>query len=61
MKKTIRNFDLPNEIIKIANKDKEFRESWTDDRNVLDFPHPYRQRFSARLDWVKALSPRMYF
>jgi hypothetical protein len=61
MKKTIRKFDLPDEIIKIANKDKEFHETWTDDRNILDVPHPYRMAILGKVGLGKALLQRMYF
>ena len=35
-------YKLPNEIIKIANADKKFHESWHTGRNICDFPHPVR-------------------
>lgn len=38
-KKTIQ---LPNRIIPLSNPDKEFHESWTKGRNMLDIPHPFR-------------------
>ena len=33
---------LPNKIIPIPNADKEFHEKWTQKRNMLNFPHPFR-------------------
>jgi hypothetical protein len=33
---------LPSRIIPIDNPDKEFHESWTSGRNLLNFPHPFR-------------------
>lgn len=33
---------LPNNIIKIENVDKKFHETWEPNRNLCDFPHPYR-------------------
>jgi len=33
---------LPNRIIALPNPDKEFHESWTKGRNMLDIPHPFR-------------------
>jgi hypothetical protein len=34
--------ELPNEIIKIANADKKFHETWEEGRNICDIPHPFR-------------------
>jgi hypothetical protein len=36
---------LPNRLIPIPNADKQFHEKWTKDRNILNFPHPYRAVF----------------
>lgn len=33
---------LPNKIIPIKNDDKDFHESWTSKRNMLNIPHPFR-------------------
>lgn len=33
---------LPNRIIALPNPDKDFHESWTKGRNMLDIPHPFR-------------------
>lgn len=33
---------LPKRIIPIKNKDKDYHEEWTDDRDPLNFPHPFR-------------------
>ena len=33
---------LPNRIIPLSNPDKDFHESWTKGRNMLDIPHPFR-------------------
>ena len=33
---------LPNKILPILNKDKEFHESWYKGRNMLNIPHPFR-------------------
>ena len=32
----------PNELIHIPNVEKRFHEKWTPNRNMLNFPHPYR-------------------
>ena len=34
--------DLPQEIVIFENKDKKFHESWTPNRSLANFPHPYR-------------------
>ena len=36
---------LPNRIIVLPNKDKEFHEKWNPGRNMLNFPHPFRAVF----------------
>ena len=33
---------LPNKLLHLPNADKGFHESWTKDRNLADFPHPFR-------------------
>lgn len=33
---------LPQEIIAFSNADKKWHEKWTDDRDLLNFPHPNR-------------------
>jgi len=33
---------LPQKIIPFKNSDKKWHESWTEGRDLLDFPHPYR-------------------
>ena len=33
---------IPNRIIPIDNPDKLFHERWTNRRNLLNFPHPFR-------------------
>lgn len=33
---------LPNEIIALPNADKGFHEKWTDTRNKINIPHPFR-------------------
>ncbi len=33
---------LPNKILALPNPDKEFHEEWYRNRNVLNFPHPFR-------------------
>jgi hypothetical protein len=34
--------ELPDEVIHIENDDKKFHESWDDNRNMCDIPHPFR-------------------
>lgn len=34
--------ELPNKLIAIKNKDKKFHEQWSERRNPLNFPHPFR-------------------
>jgi len=34
--------EYPNELIIIPNIEKQYHESWIPDRNILNFPHPYR-------------------
>lgn len=34
--------EYPNEIIIIENVEKRFHEKWIPNRNILNFPHPYR-------------------
>ena len=36
------NGTLPNKIIKIANADKKFHETYHKGRNICDLPHPFR-------------------
>jgi hypothetical protein len=36
---------LPDRLLHLKNSDKEFHESWTGQRNMLDFPHPFRAVF----------------
>ena len=33
---------LPNKLLYLPNSDKSFHEKWTDKRNALNFPHPWR-------------------
>ena len=33
---------LPNKIIALPNEDKNFHEKWYKNRNLLNFPHPFR-------------------
>lgn len=33
---------LPRRILPLPNKDKEFHETWSDNRDLLNFPHPSR-------------------
>jgi ABC-type cobalamin/Fe3+-siderophores transport system ATPase subunit len=40
--KKIKRLRLPNELLPLPNKDKEFHETWNDRRNPLNFPHPFR-------------------
>lgn len=35
-------YKFPKELIHIKNADKKFHESWADDDDMLDFPHPFR-------------------
>ena len=39
---------LPTRIIPIPNRDKGFHETWTPDRDLMDFPHPFRAVLAAR-------------
>jgi replication-associated recombination protein RarA len=41
-KSKIDKMRLPNEILVIKNKDKTFHEEWKPNRNIINFPHPYR-------------------
>jgi hypothetical protein len=34
--------DIPQQLIAFKNKDKKWHERWTENRDPLDFPHPYR-------------------
>ena len=42
MTKVKKSAKLPNKIIPLPNADKEFHEHWYKNRNLLNFPHPYR-------------------
>jgi replication-associated recombination protein RarA len=33
---------LPNKLLAIPNRDKGFHEKWKENRNLLNFPHPWR-------------------
>lgn len=33
---------LPEKLIHFSNHDKKFHERWDEDRNMINFPHPYR-------------------
>lgn len=33
---------LPNKLLPIKNADKKFHEKWSERRNILNFPHPFR-------------------
>ena len=39
---------LPTRIIPIPNLDKGFHEKWTPDRDLMNFPHPFRAVLAAR-------------
>ena len=39
---------LPPAIIPFANRDKGFHEHWYVDRDLLDFPHPFRMLLAAK-------------
>ena len=39
---------LPDKIIPIPNKDKDFQEKWEPGRNLLNFPHSWRAVITAR-------------
>jgi ABC-type cobalamin/Fe3+-siderophores transport system ATPase subunit len=41
-KKKKKKLKLPNKIIAIPNPDKLFHEKWTETRDLLNFPHPFR-------------------
>ena len=36
---------LPNRLLALPNADKKFHEKWTERRNMLNFPHPWRGVF----------------
>ena len=65
MPKKIKKVDLPNSIIPIECKDKEdWTEKWTPDRNMLNFPHPFRGVFvglpsSGKSTYIKNIILRM--
>ena len=42
VKKKKKSQSLPNKIIPIPNPDKTFHESWSNSRNPLNIPHPFR-------------------
>jgi hypothetical protein len=42
MKKVKKVTKLPKELIVMDNADKSFHESWNENRDMLDIPHPYR-------------------
>ena len=42
MPKKKKNLRLPNKLIPIHNADKDFHETWTDNRNPLNITHPFR-------------------
>ena len=39
---------LPRTIIPFLNHDKKFHEQWTDQRDWLDFPHPFRMILASK-------------
>lgn len=39
---------LPRKIIPFKNKDKQFHEEWTSDRDWLDIPHPFRMVLASK-------------
>jgi ABC-type cobalamin/Fe3+-siderophores transport system ATPase subunit len=41
-KDKIKKDKLPNKILCISNDDKAFHEKWTETRNALNIPHPFR-------------------
>lgn len=41
-RKKKRRKPLPNELMIIENPDKTWHEKWTKNRNILNFPHPFR-------------------
>lgn len=48
------NGSLPNKIIKIANVDKKFHESYHKGRNPCDLPHPFRLCILGRVGMGKS-------
>ena len=45
---TLQGKSLPKRIIPFQNRDKEFHETWNDDRDWLDIPHPFRMILAAK-------------
>jgi hypothetical protein len=41
-KKKKKDGKLPNELLYLPNKDKAFHEKWSNSRNMLNIPHPFR-------------------
>lgn len=39
---------LPNKLIPMPNRDKQFHETWYPERNLLDFPHPFRMLLASK-------------
>ena len=39
---------LPQRIIPMPNKDKQFHEKWYPDRDLMDIPHPFRMVLASR-------------
>lgn len=48
------NGTLPNKIIKIANVDKKFHESWENGRGLCDIPHPFRMCILGKVGMGKS-------
>jgi hypothetical protein len=46
-RKALKNFKLPNKLIVIPNKDKQFHERWSKGRSLCNIPHPFRCIISA--------------
>jgi len=46
-KKKSKDINLPNQIIPIPNADKNWHESWDSNRNMANFPHPFRMLLLA--------------
>lgn len=42
------HFKLPKRIIPFPNRDKAFHETWSPERDLMDFPHPFRAVLAAR-------------
>ncbi len=57
-KHNVRRSGLPNRLFALPNRDKTFHEKWYPERNLLDFPHPFRMVMVSKPNGGKTTSAK---